>query len=108
PAMRITVLDLSAVEQRVARLQNVDDNGVRFPHRLADQLLRQPAIGAFGVKQAAACINGAVGRDAVCLSDQEVFVSMPGSRVDGAGALFERDVLGQDALRIPLEKRMPE
>ena len=33
---------------------------------------------------------------------------MSRSRVDRAGALFERDVIAEDAERIALEKRMPE
>ena len=33
---------------------------------------------------------------------------MAGSGVDRAGALFERDVIGQDAERIALEERMAE
>ena len=38
----------------------------------------------------------------------EVFLAVAGRGVDGAGALFERDVIGQDAERIAIEERMAE
>ena len=42
------------------------------------------------------------------LPDDVIFLAVAGRGVDGAGALFERDVIGQDAERIALEKRMAE
>ena len=53
-------------------------------------------------------IHRAIDRDAVALADHVVFLAVAGSGVDGAGALFQRDVVGQNAERIALQKRMPE
>ena len=41
-------------------------------------------------------------------ADDVVFLAVAGSGVDRAGALLQRDVIGQDAERVPLEERMPE
>ena len=42
------------------------------------------------------------------LADDVVFLAVAGRGVDRAGALLQRDVVGQDAERIALEKRMAE
>ena len=46
--------------------------------------------------------------DAVLPAHGVVFLPVPGGRVDGAGALFEGHVIGQDAERIALQERMAE
>ena len=66
------------------------------------------AGGAFGVIEAAGGIHRAVDFDAVLPADDVVFLAVAGSGVDGAGALFERDVIGQDAERIALEEGVAE
>ncbi len=43
-----------------------------------------------------------------CRPTDVVFLAVPGRGVDGAGALFQRDVVGQDAQRIALQERMAE
>ena len=62
PAVRIAVLDLSLRQQRARSLQHLDDDRVRLPNRLADQLFGQPAVGAFGVEEPARGIHRTVGR----------------------------------------------
>ncbi len=42
------------------------------------------------------------------LADDVVFLAVAGRGVDGAGALFEGDVVGQDAERIALQEGMAE
>jgi hypothetical protein len=90
------------------RLQDLDDDGVGFPNRLADQFFGQAAGRAFGVKEAARGVHRAVDFDAVLPADDVIFLAVSGRGVDRAGALFERDVIGQDAERIALQKRMAE
>ena len=89
-------------------MQDLDHDRIRFPDGLADQLFGQPPGGAFGVIEAARGIHRAVGRDAVLPADHVVFLAVAGRGVDRAGALLERDVIGQDAERIALQKRMAE
>ena len=89
-------------------MQDLDDDGVRLPDGLADQFLGQAAGGAFGVIEAAGGIDRAVGLDAVLPADDVVFLAVAGGGVDGAGALFERDVVGQDAEGIAFQKGMAE
>ena len=72
------------------------------------QLLGQCARCAFGMEEAAGGIHGTVGRDAVLLADDVIFLAVAGRGVDRAGALFERHVVGQDAERIAFEERMAE
>ena len=64
--------------------------------------------GAFGVEEAARGVHRAVGLDAVLPRHHVVFVAVAGRGVDGAGALLERDVVGQNAERIALQERMAE
>ncbi len=88
--------------------EDFDDDGVGFPDGLADEFFGQAAGRAFGVIEAAGGIHRAVGGDAVLAADDVVFLAVAGRGVDGAGALFERDVIGQDAERIALEEGMAE
>ena len=60
------------------------------------------------MKEAAGGIDRAEGGDAVLPADGVVFLAVAGRGVDGAGALFERDVIGEDAERIAIEKGMAE
>jgi hypothetical protein len=60
------------------------------------------------VKEAARGVHRAIDFDAVLPADHVIFLAVPGRGVDRAGALFERDVIGQDAERIALQKRMAE
>ncbi len=64
--------------------------------------------GAFGVIEAAGGIHRAVDLDAVLAADYVIFLPVPGSGMDRAGALFQRDVIGQNAERIALEERVVE
>ena len=43
-----------------------------------------------------------------CWPTDVIFLAVAGRGVDGAGALFERDVIGEDAEGIALEERMAE
>ena len=95
-------------QQRVVRLQDFDDDGVGFPDGLADDLFGQAAGRAFGVIEAAGGIHGAVGGDAVLAADDVIFLAVAGGGVDGAGALLEGDVIGEDAERIAIEEGMAE
>ena len=63
---------------------------------------------AVGMKEAAGGVDRTVGLDAVMAAGDVVFLAVTGRGVDGAGALFERHIVGQDAERIALEKRMAE
>ncbi len=67
---------------------------------------RPPAPSAW--KKRPARIHRAVDGDAVLAADDVVFLAVAGRGVHGAGALFERDVIGQDAGGIALEERMAE
>ena len=58
--------------------------------------------------EAARGIHRAIGFDAVLAADDVVFLAVSGGGVDRAGALFQRDVIGQDAERIAFQKRMME
>ena len=108
PAVRIGVGDLLEAAERVVRFQDFDDDGVGFPNGFADDFFGQASRGAFGVIEAAGGIDRAEGRDAVLAADDVVFLSVAGGGVDGAGALFERDVIGEDAEGIAIEERMAE
>ena len=59
-------------------------------------------------KKRPAASTGQIRRDAVLLPDRVVFLAVPRSGVDRAGALFQRHVVGQDAERIALQERMAE
>ena len=76
--------------------EKLDDDGIRFPDRFADQNVRKRALGPFRVIEAAGGIYRTVSRDAVLLRDHIVFVSVPRSRVDCARAVLERDVIGNN------------
>jgi hypothetical protein len=49
------------------------------------------------VVKAAGAIDGAIDLDAVLHADDVVLLAVAGGGVDGAGALFEGDVIGEDA-----------
>ena len=68
-------------------------------------LFGQAAGGALGVIEAAGGIHRAIGLDAILAADDVIFLAVSGSGVDRAGALLERDVIGQDAERIALQER---
>src|SRR5208283_356422 len=97
PAVRVAVVQFLLTQQRTVLLQNLDDNRVRLPHRQAEDLLRQRAIGAVGVEETAGRVNWAVYGQPVSLAAHKVFLAMAGGRVDRAGALLQRDVVRQDA-----------
>src|SRR5258708_740682 len=97
PAVRITVLEVLLREQRAVGFQDSDDNRVRFPDGLAEDLFGQLAGSAFGTKKAALTVDRAVGLDSVFPAALKILLSMTGRGVDCAGALFERDVIGEDA-----------
>ena len=64
--------------------------------------------GAFGVIEAAGGIDRAIDGEAVLAADDVVLLAVSGRGVDCAGALLERDVIGEDAERIAIEKGMTE
>src|ERR1700683_4982538 len=108
PAMRIAVRDLFLAEQRSVRFQNLANDRVRLPDRLADDLFRKPARRAFRVIEASGGINRAVDRKAVLNPDLEVFLAVSRRGVDSAGTLLQRYVIRQNPERIAIEKRMAE
>ncbi len=108
PAVRVRVRQLLHAQQRARFLQKLDHDGVAFPHRLADQVVRQVSRRAFRAEESARRIHRTKRRDAVLLPDGVVFLSVSGRGVHRPGALFQRHVVGQDAHRIALEKRMAE
>ena len=108
PAVGITVLDVLGGQQRAARAQKLSDDRVRFPNGLADQLFGKATLSAFGVKKAAGFVHRAINRDSVLTADLEIFMAVAGCCVDGASALLQRDVLGQNAERVTLEEWMAE
>ena len=108
PAMRIAVLDLAHRQQRAGALQDFDDDRVAFPDGLAEQFFGQLAWRAFGLEEAAGAVDGAIHRESVLDADHVVFLTVAGSGVHCAGALFERYVLAQHADGIAFEKRMTE
>ena len=72
------------------------------------QFFGQHARRAFGLKEAAGGVDRTVGLDAVLPADDVVFLAVPGSGVDRAGALLERDVIAENADRIAFQERMAE
>ena len=82
--------------------------GLAFPNGFADDLFGKASRGTLGVIEAAGGIDRAEGGDAVLAADGVVLLSVAGRGVDGAGALLESDVIGQDAERIAVEKGMAE
>ena len=81
------------------RLQDLDDDRVAFPDGLADEFFGQAPAAPSAWIEAAGGIDGAIDGDAVLLADDVIFLAVAGSGVDGAGALFERDVIAEDAER---------
>src|SRR6185295_981569 len=108
PAMRVTMLHLFVGYQGACRGQDVEDYRIGFPYGQPDQLVGQAARRALGVVKAAGAVHRTVGGDAVLPRHDVIFLPMPRRGVDGASSLLQRDVVGQDAQRIAVEKRMPE
>ncbi len=88
PAMRVTVRKFLLAEQRSAIAQQLNDDRIRleycFPFVLG-QPFEIPAM----------IIDRRVRLDAIFLPGLEVLDAMPRRRVHDAGALIERDVIGQ-------------
>ncbi len=89
-------------------MQDIDDDRIGVPNGFAEKFFGQFAGSAFGLEDAAGGIDGAIDRDAVTLADDEIFLAMAGCGVDGAGALFESDVIAVEAEGIAIEKWMAE
>ena len=89
-------------------MQNFDDDRIDFPNGFAEKFFGQRAGGAFGLEDAASGINRAIDRQAVALADDEIFLAVAGRGMDCAGALFESDVIADEAERIAIEKGMAE
>ena len=101
PAVRIRMLHVAALPEAAARRQRLLDLrvGVEHPHA-AEQfhLVREAATGT----------DRGIHFQPVALAGQEVVRAVPGRGVDGAGALFQRDVVGQHDNRLAVVQRMPE
>ena len=106
PAMRVRVLVIRLLEQGSMGLEDPDDDRVRFPDGLANELIGQDAACAFGVEKLAGGIDRAIGGNAVELRDDEVVHAVTGSGMDSASTGFEGDVVAYDAERIAIEKRV--
>ena len=108
PAVRIAVLDLLLASSAPCCFRISMTIGFASQTVLPISSSGRRAVGAFGVEEAARRIDRAVGIDAVFAADHVVFLAVAGRGVDGAGALLQRDVIGQDAERIAFEERMAE
>src|SRR5215469_12093714 len=104
--MWIAVIKASLARERAMLLQQLDNDGVRFPNCFADQFVRQRAGRALSSKHAASRIHRAVHADTVALTDNEVVLPVTRRSVDCSRALFQRDVITQKADRVALKKRM--
>ena len=80
--------------------------GLRFPDRLAEQFFGQRARRRLRRERSGPRRRrGSTPAMPYCWPDDVVFLTVAGSRVHRAGALFERDVIAQDAERIAFEER---
>ena len=101
PAVRVGVLVRLVVPQPSALGERLDHRGVGFEHLLAG---KQPHL----VGEAAVRADGRVDLEAVFHARQVVVRAMAGRGVHGAGALLERDVVGQHGQRRPVVQRVRE
>jgi hypothetical protein len=97
PAVGVAVLDGGLGEEGAGGLEQFNHEWVGFPDGLADEGFRERAGFVGGVVKAAGAIDGAIDLDAVLHADDVVLLAVAGGGVDGAGALFEGDVIGEDA-----------
>ena len=81
---------------------------IGFPDCLADQLVGEVRRDAFGIEETARRHRRGSRRRAVLHADDVIFLTVPGRGVDGASSLLQRDVIAQDAERVPVDERMPE
>jgi hypothetical protein len=108
PAVRVAVVQPGLGQQGAALPQNPHHHGIRFPHRLADDLLWQNARRPFRVEEAAGRVDGAVCGDSVEPGNGIVFLTVSRGSVDHARTLLQGHKLGEDALRITFQERMSE
>ncbi len=108
PAVGIAVLDLARGQKRAFALQDVDDDGVAVPHRLAQEFFGQLAGRAFGLEEAAGAVDWAIHWQPVLDADHVVFLAVSGSGVHCAGTLLKRYVLAKESHRIALQEGMTE
>ena len=109
PAVRIGVRRSSPSPSSAPRSFRISmTSGIAFPDRLADELLWKRPAAPSGWKKRPRGVDRAIDGMPYCMPDDVVFLAVAGRRVNRAGALFERDVIGQDADGIALQKGMAE
>ena len=101
PAVRVAVLVRLVVPEPAAIAQRLDDGRIGLEHLLAREQLHV-------VGEAAVRADRRVDLEAVLHAGEVVVRAMTGCGVDGARALFERDVVRQHGQRRAVVERMRE
>ena len=100
------MLDLLVLEKSPFSFKNLDNQGIGLPDRFPDDFFRQHSGRRISWEESARMVDRTINRQAVALADDEIFLAVSRSSVYRAGALFKRDVIAEDAERLPLHKRM--
>src|SRR5665213_4309900 len=108
PAVRIRVVDILRRKQRAMLFQDFNHQRIAFPNRLAEELRGDLSGHTLRLKKASRRVHRTIHRQTVPHPANVIFVSVPGGRVNRAGALFERDMIAQHSDRIAVEERVPE
>ena len=95
-------------KQGAVRFQNLGDDGVGLPNRFPDEFVRKAAGRAFGMIELSGGIDRTIDGQTVLRADDVVLLAMPGRRMDRAGALLKRDMVGDHSKGGPIDERMVE
>src|SRR5215469_8698265 len=102
------MVDVFHREKSALLAQNVNNDRVTFPNSLSQQSRGNFPSCAFTLKKAPGPVHWAIYRKAILLPRNIVFLTVTGRSVNGADALFQRHMIGENAHGIAIEKGVRE